>query len=62
MQAIKNISKFAREQGVSRQLVQNRIKAGWQFGTLDGVEVMYSPKHFDAIKKPPETEGESLSK
>lgn len=50
MNQIKNISKFARENGISRQLVEYRIKQGWQFGILDGVKVMYNPKHAQTVK------------
>lgn len=40
---IKNVSAFAKSQGISRQLMEYRVKAGWQFGKLDGVTVMYNP-------------------
>lgn len=43
---IKSISKFAKVHNLSRQALEHRIKAGWKFGILDGVKVMYSPKHF----------------
>lgn len=43
---IKSISKFAKAHNLSRQTLEHRIKAGWKFGILDGVKVMYSPKHF----------------
>ena len=43
---IKSVSKFAKAHNLSRQALEHRIKAGWKFGTLNGVKVMYSPKHF----------------
>ena len=43
---IKSVSKFAKAHNLSRQALEHRIKAGWEFGILDGVKVMYSPKHF----------------
>lgn len=44
MASINNISKFARDNGVPRQTVQSRLKAGWKFGVLDGDTVLYDPK------------------
>lgn len=44
MKEIKNASAFARQQGVSRQLIEHRIKTGWKFGIFDGAKVMYNPK------------------
>lgn len=46
---IKSISKFAAAHNLSRQTLEHRIKAGWKFGILDGVKVMYSPKHVQKV-------------
>lgn len=43
MKSITNIREFAEANGISRQVVENRIKRGWKFGVLDGVKVMYNP-------------------
>lgn len=51
MKEIKNVSEFARKQGVSRQTIEHRIKAGWKFGILDGVKVMYNPKAVKEVKE-----------
>ena len=48
---IKNVSQFAREVGISRQLAQYRIDNGWQFGILDGKKVWYDPKMAVEIKE-----------
>ena len=40
---IKNVSKFARQQGISRQLMNHRIDQGYQFGLLNGKAVVYNP-------------------
>lgn len=40
---IKNVSEFAEAHGLTRQAIENRLKAGWQFGALDGNAVMYPP-------------------
>jgi hypothetical protein len=50
MTHIVNIRAFAEENNISRQVVEYRIKAGWKFGVLDGVKVMYNPKYTFAIK------------
>ena len=50
MKQIKNIRQFADENKISRQLLEYRINAGWKFGDLDGVKVMYNPKHVFAVK------------
>ena len=47
---IKNVSEFAREQGISRQVVEHRIKAGWVFGTLNDEQVWYNPKSIHKMK------------
>lgn len=44
MKNIKNIPEFAKIHGVSRQVIEGRIRLGWKFGMLDGEKVMYSPK------------------
>ena len=40
---IKNTREFAEAHGLTRQAIENRLKAGWQVGTLDGNAVMYPP-------------------
>ena len=50
MNQIKSIREFAEKNGISRQLVEYRIKQGWKFGLLDGVKVMYNPKHVQEVK------------
>jgi hypothetical protein len=50
MKKIKNIREFAEKNGMSRQLVEYRIKQGWKFGLLNGVKVMYNPKHVQEVK------------
>ena len=50
MNQIKRIREFAEKNGISRQLVEYRIKQGWKFGLLDGVKVMYNPKHIQEVK------------
>ncbi len=50
MKSINNIREFAEAHGISRQVVEHRIKAGWKFGVLDGVKVMYNPKYFNKVK------------
>lgn len=44
MKSIKNIREFAEANGISRQVVENRIKRGYKFGILNGEKVMYNPK------------------
>ena len=50
MKSIKNTHKFGDENDISRQVVEYRIKAGWKFGVLDGVKVMYNPKFAIPVK------------
>jgi hypothetical protein len=38
------MSEFARQHGVSQQVMHHRCKAGWMFGVLDGKQVIYNPK------------------
>ena len=52
MKSIKNIREFAEVNGISRQVVEHRIKSGWKFGVLDGVKVMYQPKHVQKVVEP----------
>lgn len=59
MKEIKNASAFARQQGVSRQLIDHRIKTGWKFGILDGVKVMYNPKFVHKVIEVTEDEKRS---
>ena len=51
MKSIKNIREFAEDNGISRQVVEHRIKSGWKFGILDGKRVMYSPKYAHEVKQ-----------
>ena len=48
---ISNASEFARIHGLSRQVVEHRIKAGWQFGEMNGEKVMFNPKYVQHVKK-----------
>lgn len=50
MKSIKNIREFAESQGESRQVIENRIKKGWEFGVLDGEMVMYPPNGIRKVK------------
>jgi hypothetical protein len=50
MKGIKNIREFAEANGISRQVVEHRIKSGWKFGLLNGKKVMYQPKYVQEVK------------
>jgi hypothetical protein len=50
MKSIKNIREFAEANGISRQVVEHRIKSGWKFGVMDGKRVMYQPKYVQEVK------------
>lgn len=50
MKSIKNLSEFARDQGVSQQVMHSRCKSGWTFGVLDGKKVIYNPKFVVEVK------------
>ena len=56
MKNIKNVAKFAREQGESPQVIQNRIKSGWVIGMVEGVESMYNPANVHAVKYTDDTQ------
>ena len=51
MKSIKNIREFAEAHGLSRQVVEHRIKAGWQFGEMNGKKVMFNPKYVQPVGK-----------
>lgn len=40
---IRNVSRFAKQQGASRQLIRHRMDQGYQFGILNGKVVTYNP-------------------
>lgn len=50
MKSIKNLSEFARANGVSQQVMHSRCKSGWVFGVLDGKRVIYNPKFVAEVK------------
>ncbi|MFT7372593.1 MAG: hypothetical protein ACI9T9_001280 [Oleiphilaceae bacterium] len=50
MNHIVDIHAFAEDNNITRQVVEYRIKAGWKFGVLDGVKVMYDPKYAFVVK------------
>lgn len=50
MKSITNIKAFARQEGLSRQLVEHRIKSDYKFGYLNGVRIMYNPKSIFVVK------------
>ena len=43
MSTIGNKTAFAKQNNVSRQVIQMRILNGWMFGELNGELVMYNP-------------------
>ena len=50
MKSIKNIREFAEANGLSRQAVEHRIKAGWKFGEMKGKKVMFNPKYVVEVR------------